>query len=146
MQMKTPRACETNIETAMTLSNLPEQPNHDGLPNGYPFNPQWEITPRELHRRRTSGDVIVLIDCRTLSEREIARIEHSIHVPMQSLSTHIDALREHETATIVVHCHHGVRSLKVTEALRQAGFENVRSMAGGIHLWSTDIDPRIPIY
>jgi rhodanese-related sulfurtransferase len=31
-------------------------------------------------------------------------------------------------------------------ALRRAGLDNTRSLAGGIHLWSIDIDPAVPIY
>ena len=88
----------------------------------------------------------MLIDCRTITERDLAHIAGSIHVPMQSLSQHIDSLREHETAAIVIHCHQGMRSLKVTQVLRQAGFDDVRSLAGGIHLWSIDIDPTVPMY
>lgn len=49
-------------------------------------------------------------------------------------------------APIIVHCHHGVRSMRVTATLRGLGFTNVRSMAGGIDLWSLDVDPRIPRY
>ncbi len=128
------------------MSTIPNEPNTDGLPHGYPFNSQWEITPRELHRRRTAGETIVLIDCRTNTERDIAHIKGSIHIPMLSLSQHIDSLREHETSAIVIHCHQGMRSLKVTEVLRQAGFDDVRSLAGGIHLWSIDIDPSVPMY
>lgn len=128
------------------MSTIPNDPSTDGLPRGYPFNNDWEITPREFHRRRSLGEPIVLIDCRTTAERELARIEGSIHVPMQSLSQHIASLREHEAASIVVHCHQGMRSLKVTEALRQAGFDDVRSLAGGIHLWALDIDPTVPMY
>ena len=37
-------------------------------------------------------------------------------------------------------------SLQVTAVLRQAGFDDVRSMAGGIHLWSLDIDPSVAVY
>ncbi|MSR27950.1 MAG: rhodanese [Phycisphaerales bacterium] len=117
-----------------------------GLPAGYPFNPEWEIAPREFQQLRRSGTDLVLIDCRTLAERELARIEGSIHVPMQSLADRLSALRKYETSRVVVHCHHGVRSLQVTQFLRQAGFDDVRSLAGGIQLWSTDIDPSVPIY
>ena len=39
-------------------------------------------------------------------------------------------------AHIVVYCHHGVRSLNVTNWLRQQGFEKVQSMRGGIAAWS----------
>lgn len=117
-----------------------------GLPQGYPHNPDWELTPREFVRRRDAGEAMVLVDCRTASERDIATIAGSIHVPMHELSARLDALRAHEADPIVVHCHHGARSLQVTAALRQAGFDDVRSLAGGIHLWSLDIDPAVPVY
>lgn len=139
----------------MTLDSIPDGDpvggnSHnladDGLPAGYPFNAEWEITPREFRRRRDAGEVIVLIDCRTSIERELASIAGSIHVPMQGLSQQLESLRQHEATPIVVHCHQGLRSLKVTEFLRLAGFDDVRSMAGGIHLWAADIDPTIPIY
>lgn len=123
------------------------QPLDDaGLPAGYPFNPDWEITPREFRRRRDAGESVVLVDCRTAAERDLATIAGSVHLPMHDLGSGIDALRAHESTPIVVHCHHGARSLQVTAALRQAGFDDVRSMAGGIHLWSLDIDPSVPVY
>ena len=117
-----------------------------GLPVGYPHNPDWEVTPREFVRRRGAGERIVLLDCRTPAERDLATIAGSIHVPMHDLGARIESLREHESTPIVVHCHHGARSLQVTAALRQAGFDDVRSLAGGIHLWSLDIDPSVPVY
>ncbi len=118
----------------------------DGLPKGYPFNRDWEITPREFQRRRAGGETIVLIDCRTAAERDLAKIDGSIHAPMQSLSAHLAALRPHESDPVVVYCHQGGRSLQVTAALRQAGFDDVRSLAGGIHLWALDIDSTVPLY
>jgi monothiol glutaredoxin len=36
--------------------------------------------------------------------------------------------------------------MNVTLQLRAHGFTNVRSMAGGIDLWSVDIDPSVPRY
>jgi rhodanese-related sulfurtransferase len=117
-----------------------------GLPSGYPFQPEWEITPREFVRRRREGEPLVLIDCRTHQERELARIEGSIHVPLLELGQRLGELRAHESAPVVVHCHHGVRSLQVTAALRDAGFDDVRSLAGGIHLWSLDVDSQVPVY
>lgn len=117
-----------------------------GLPSGYPFQSEWEISPRELKRRRDSGDDLVLIDCRTSQEREIASIEGSIHVPFQDVSSRLEEIRAYSERTIVVHCHQGGRSLRMTALLRREGFDDVRSLAGGIHLWALDVDPRVPTY
>lgn len=118
----------------------------NGLPPGYPFQPDWEISPREFVRRKAAGEPLVLIDCRTAPERDLASIPGSIHVPMHELAARLPGLRAHESAAVIVHCHHGARSLQVTAALREAGFDDVRSMAGGIHLWSLDVDPQVPVY
>ena len=117
-----------------------------GLPRGYPFNADWEVAPREFVRRRDAGETVVLLDCRTDAEREIATIAGSVHVPMNLLMARLQDLRPHEGTPIVVYCHHGARSLQVTATLREAGFDDVHSLAGGIHLWSLDIDPSVPVY
>ena len=89
---------------------------------------------------------MVLLDCRTDAERGIATIADSVHVPMNLLMARLPELRAHEGTPIVVYCHHGARSLQVTATLREAGFDEVHSLAGGIHLWSFDIDPSVPVY
>ena len=55
-------------------------------------------------------------------------------------------LAGHENDKIVVHCRSGARSLQVTQMLRQAGFKDVKSMAGGILLWNKDVNPGGPQY
>lgn len=117
-----------------------------GLPSGYPFQPEWEIAPRELRRSLDAGEDILVIDCRTAQERELARIEGSMHVPFQDVSSQLERLRDFQDRTIVVHCHQGGRSLRMTALLRREGFAHVRSLAGGIHLWAIDVDPRVPTY
>ena len=47
---------------------------------------------------------------------------------------------------VIVYCHHGRRSLDVTNWLRQQGFDKVQSMRGGIDAWSRKFDPKIPTY
>lgn len=117
-----------------------------GLPEGYPFNADWEITPREFQQRRTAGERLLLVDVRTAAERSTACIAGSIHVPLNEVESRADELREHEDQLIVMQCHHGVRSLRAAASLRRLGFDRVVSLAGGIHLWSMDVDPAVPIY
>jgi adenylyltransferase/sulfurtransferase len=49
-------------------------------------------------------------------------------------------------ADIVIHCKSGMRSAKACGVLRQAGFERVRNLTGGILAWSDKVDPTVPKY
>jgi rhodanese-related sulfurtransferase len=122
-----------------------------GLPPGYPFKPDWEVTPRDTQRllANPADQRPILLDCRRPDEHAYARIPGSVLIPMDQLERRLDELETDDgdrARPIIVHCHHGVRSLRVTAALRAMGFPNTRSMAGGIDLWSADVDPSVPRY
>ena len=119
----------------------------DGPPPEPVLREHLEIAPREVDARRRRGEAMRLVDCRTDAEREVARIEDAEHVPMERVAEWIEDLRDDDEAPpIVVHCHHGVRSLQVVALLQAAGFTDARSMAGGIHLWSRAVDPSVATY
>ena len=46
----------------------------------------------------------------------------------------------------MIHCKSGMRSAKACGFLRQAGFQHVRNMVGGILAWSDKVDPSVPKY
>lgn len=121
-------------------------PPDEATPSELRVHPELERSPAWVDRRRREAEPFVLIDCRTDGEREIAAIEGAIPAPLQDLHSHLEHLREHEETEIVVFCHHGVRSMHATMALREAGFEDVRSMHGGIDLWSRTVDDTVPTY
>jgi rhodanese-related sulfurtransferase len=66
-----------------------------------------------------------------------------VHMPMQSIPARLDELNK--TRPIACLCHHGSRSMQVASFLLQHGFEAV-NVAGGIHAWSAQVDPSIPVY
>lgn len=121
-----------------------------GLPAGYPYRADDETTPRELAALRRAGDEVVVLDVRTVPEWEICRIDGARLLPLQELERRVDELKadldDDLDRRIVVNCHHGRRSLTATYMLRAAGFRNVTSLAGGIHLWANDIEPAMPSY
>jgi rhodanese-related sulfurtransferase len=51
-----------------------------------------------------------------------------------------------DEGTLVVFCHHGMRSANVVNWLRGQGIADCQSMAGGIDRWSLEIDPAVPRY
>ncbi len=105
----------------------------------------FEISPSEIKAKLDSGEPLRLIDVREPFEYAICRIEGAQLIPMRSIPQHLNELDDDGPA-IVVYCHHGVRSLSVVDWLRSQGIENCRSMAGGIDLWSAQIDPAVPRY
>ena len=89
---------------------------------------------------------MLLIDCRERSEFEIVRIDGAVLVPMSELTQRIAELTPHQDVEIVVHCHHGGRSLRAAQWLRRNGFSRAQSMSGGIHHWATEVEPHLPKY
>jgi rhodanese-related sulfurtransferase len=107
----------------------------------------FEIAPFEVKQKLDAGERLVLIDVRRPDEHQITRIEGAELIPMDTIPAHLDRLDQlADEATLVVFCHHGIRSANVVNWLRGQGVENSQSMAGGIDRWSTDIDSAVPRY
>jgi rhodanese-related sulfurtransferase len=104
----------------------------------------YEITPREVKERQERNEELTIVDVREPWERETASISASQHIPMADIPGRVQELDPEQH--IVVYCHHGVRSLSVTEWLRKQGYEKVQSMSGGIDRWSLEIDPKVSRY
>lgn len=89
----------------------------------------------------------MLIDVREPQEFQTARIPGAQLMPMRSIPAALQVLESAaDEATLIVVCHHGVRSLNVVNWLREQGIEACQSMAGGIEQWSLEIDPSVPRY
>jgi sulfur-carrier protein adenylyltransferase/sulfurtransferase len=117
-----------------------------GLPPGYTFKPDWEVTPREVKSMLDKHEKFVFIDCRLPNEYQITHIDGAKLLPLQQLAQRFGEISGHADEKVVVHCRSGGRSLQFAQALRQAGFNDVKSMAGGILLWNKDINPGGPQY
>jgi rhodanese-related sulfurtransferase len=105
----------------------------------------FEVTPVEVKRRIDSGAILRLIDVREPEEFAICRIEGAELIPMRTVPEHLQKLDD-GGPLLVFYCHHGMRSLSVVDWLRRQGVEHCQSMAGGIDLWSIQVDPAVPRY
>jgi len=110
----------------------------------YEVDQESQISPREVAERLRRGEKFKLLDVRDAWEHDIARIEGAILVSDESVVKEITSWPK--DTPIVIHCHHGYRSLDATAYLKDQGFTNVKSMAGGIDAWSHEVDPKIPVY
>ena len=102
-----------------------------------------EISVGETAELLKAG-TIKLLDVRTPEEYAIASVQGSVLVD-QNLAGEIMQAWPKDTA-IVTMCHHGMRSLDAAAYLRGHGFENTRSMSGGIEAWAAQVDASVPRY
>jgi len=91
-----------------------------------------------------SGDPPVLLDIREPIEVQVCQIRNSIHIPMGEIPMLWRSIPKDRR--VIVYCHHGRRSLMVTQFLRQHGIGLAQSMLGGIEAWSLEIDPSVRRY
>jgi rhodanese-related sulfurtransferase len=92
------------------------------------------------------GQAVFFLDCREPSEHQVASIQGVRLVPMSQWPPSQEVFDAMRGKRVVVLCHHGGRSLRVTNWLRANGFPTAVSMSGGIDRWSFEIDPTIPRY
>jgi len=106
----------------------------------------YEIEPAEAEKQLSSKRA-VLLDVREPEEFAVARLENSVLMPMQSIPPQVQRVEQMaDENTLLVLCHHGVRSLQVVAWLRGQGIENCYSVTGGIDRWSRELDPAVPRY
>ena len=103
-----------------------------------------EITVMQAKELREKNPSIQFLDVREPEEFEIGHISETLHIPLNFIPFNLEKIPQDET--LIVYCHHGMRSLKAVEYLKAKGFDNVVNLAGGIHEWSTKVDPTIPTY
>ncbi len=102
-----------------------------------------EVTVHDLKRALDEGSATV-VDVREPWEADVAKIEGALLVPLSVFAAQAQELPRDKP--ILIHCHHGGRSMQATQWLRRNGYDRVSNVAGGIDAWSREIDPAVPRY
>jgi len=111
------------------------------MAENYPLELSVEETK---HLLDTQPGQVLLIDVREPDEVEICRIPGAEPIPMRQIPEHVGTLPKDKH--LLIHCHHGGRSLRVTQYLRANGFTAVTNVAGGIDAWAQILDPAMRRY
>src|ERR1700736_6606057 len=103
-----------------------------------------QIEPRDLSAQIARGEKVYLLDVRTREEYDAVKIDHA-HLFTQELMQEIQSSWPRENL-FVIYDHQGTRSLDAAAYFQGHGFENVKSLRGGIDAWSVDVDPKLSRY
>ncbi len=103
---------------------------------------QW--TPQQLAEQLPQmHKEMLILDVREPWEYAIAKLDGSLLIPLNVLAANY--LQLDSSKTIVVVCHHGVRSAHACYFLERRGFNTI-NLIGGIDRWARDIDLMMPLY
>lgn len=111
------------------------------------------ITPAQLtdwlqQASAPQGSLPVVLDVREPWELQTAAVKEDgfqlLHMPMRTVpARYLELDRDQPIACL---CHHGARSAQVAHFLINNGFTAVVNVHGGIHAWSQERDPSVPVY
>jgi rhodanese-related sulfurtransferase len=103
--------------------------------------------PDWISNKAAHGTTIVL-DVRELYEVQTACVTANgfelVTLPMGSIVEQLSELDKDRPIACL--CHHGSRSMQVAAYLSSQGFTHLANIAGGIHAWSSQVDPSVPMY
>jgi rhodanese-related sulfurtransferase len=103
-----------------------------------------QIEPRELAARLTTGDPVHLLDIRTREEFEAVKLPGAQLFTQETMQEGLGRLPREEL--LVIYDHKGARSMDAAAYFQGHGFENVKSLRGGIDAWSAEVDAKLPRY
>jgi sulfur-carrier protein adenylyltransferase/sulfurtransferase len=93
-----------------------------------------EVDPSEVKELIDEG--VAIIDVRETEEVDRGHLPGAKHVPRSYLETRIEGVVPDRATPIILYCQSGNRSAYGARTLTEdLGYENVRSMTGGITLW-----------
>ncbi|MDH4122231.1 MAG: rhodanese-like domain-containing protein [Deltaproteobacteria bacterium] len=103
-----------------------------------------EITPAQLRAALDQGQQLVVVDVREDGEWAGGHMRAARSVPLSRMSGTLDGVDK--GAAVVLYCRSGKRSMRALEMMKGAGYTNVKSLAGGISAWQSEVDPELTRY
>lgn len=96
------------------------------------------LEAEELLRRLGNGERILVLDVRGAQEFSgpHGHIGGALNVPLETLGDHLAEVRNNRAAAIVTVCRTDRRSAAAQSQLRDAGFENISVLRGGMLRWN----------
>ncbi len=83
---------------------------------------------------RDMNDDTILLDVRESNEWNMAHIPGAVFIPLAEVEEKVEGLVPRERK-VIVYCASGNRSAFAADSMRQMGYADVASMAGGIRGW-----------
>ncbi|MFI4939742.1 MAG: rhodanese-like domain-containing protein [Burkholderiales bacterium] len=85
----------------------------------------------------------LMLDVRDETEFAAGHMRDAKNIPLKQLSARLGELDKFKAKTVIVVCATGVRSSQAAAQLKNAGFQDVHSLDGGLTAWQTQGLPTV---
>jgi molybdopterin/thiamine biosynthesis adenylyltransferase/rhodanese-related sulfurtransferase len=102
--------------------------------------PEWNTAQANealTQQREAKQDELVLVDVREKNEWDEGYIPGALHIPRGFLELRVEEAIPDKSKQVLLYCAGGTRSLIAGNTLKQMGYENVISLAGGFSQWKS---------
>lgn len=93
-----------------------------------------EVTAGESIRIRQDHPGTVIVDCREPNEAALGMVQGSVMIPRGVLEQNIERVARRDQK-VIIYCAGGNRSALAADTLREMGYQDVATMAGGFRAW-----------
>jgi rhodanese-related sulfurtransferase len=103
-----------------------------------------DVTQAEVLELVAAPEGPLLLDGRTPGEYASGHVPGAVNVPHDEVVTRLSELEPYRERGVVLYCQSGRRAGMATQSLQEAGFGNVRHLAGDMQAWKASGLPTEP--
>ncbi len=135
---------ETLAQVCQRNENLPLEEVIEHIRASHESDLKLQISPLDLAGVLQADPTAKLVDVRTREEYDAVHVEGSIFFSQDLMQEILG--KWDRNALVAIMDHQGVRSMDAAAYFAGHGFENVKSVQGGIDGWSQQVNPDLPRY
>ena len=100
------------------------------------------LSPSAAVRLINNSSDAIIIDTRSTAEFKKGHIKGAKNLPLANFGDKLGELGQQKDCPVLVYCNSGATATKAIRALKNAGFEKVNNLEGGILAWQ---EAKLPV-
>lgn len=100
------------------------------------------VSPASAIRIINNSDDALIIDIRAVADFKKGHIKGAKNVQLSDFASSIDAYSDYKNKPVLVYCNSGNTTKRAVKLLKNAGFEKINDLDGGIIAWK---DANMPL-
>jgi rhodanese-related sulfurtransferase len=135
---------ETLAELCARNEQLPVEEVAAHIIASHEEDQRLQIAPADLAAALKQDPAARVVEVRTREEFDTVHLDGAVLLSQELMQEIIAKWDRHALLALIDH--RGTRSMDAAAYFAGHGFENARSVRGGIDAWSVEVDPKLPRY